>query len=340
METIVIKVDPNDPEEDKIKVAAEIIKKGGLVAFPTETVYGLGADALNEKAVRRIFEAKNRPADNPLIVHVSNVDEVYRIAEVNEVAEKLMKKFFPGPLTLVMKKKDIVPYATTGGLDTVAVRMPDHKVALKLIELSETVIAAPSANIAGRPSPTNANHVLEDFEGKIEAIIDAGETKIGLESTVVDTTTYPVTILRPGAVTPEMLGEVVDVKLFKGKPVVAKSPGMKYRHYAPKADLIVITGERSKVIDKIIQLTSDLKAKGLKVGVAASNKKFYENVADEIVEMGDNPEVIARRLFSILREFDKRDVDVIIAEGIEEKGIGLAIMNRLEKASGYRVYRV
>jgi L-threonylcarbamoyladenylate synthase len=235
-----------------------------------------------------------------------------------------------------MKKKDVVPYATTGGLESVAVRMPDHKVALKLIELAG-VIAAPSANIAGKPSPTNAKHVLDDLNGKIEAVIDAGEARIGLESTVVDTTTYPVTILRPGAVTPEMLKEIVDVRIYKGKPKVAKSPGMKYRHYAPKADLVVITGERQRVVEKIAQLVSDLEAKGLRVGIAVSNAKYYQGL--EVIEMGENAEEVAKKLFSVLREFDGRGMDVIIAEGVEEKGIGIAIMNRLEKAS-CRMYRV
>jgi L-threonylcarbamoyladenylate synthase len=339
MKTLIITTNPNKPEEDKLRLAAEIIKKGGLVAFPTETVYGLGADALNEKAVRRIFEAKKRPADNPLIVHISNIKDAYKIAEVSEIAEILMQEFFPGPLTLVMNKKDIVPYATTGGLENVAVRMPKHKVALKLIELAG-VVAAPSANLAGKPSPTNAKHVLEDFGGEIEAIIDAGEAEIGLESTVVDTTTYPVTILRPGAITPEMLSKVVKVRVHRGNATVAKSPGMKYRHYAPKADLIVITGERSRVVEKISRFSLDLRERGFRVGVAVSSSKYYKAIADVIVEMGEDAREIAKQLFSTLREFDKKGVDVIIAEGVEEKGIGIAIMNRLEKASGYRVYRV
>uniref|UniRef100_A0A7C4WBX5 Threonylcarbamoyl-AMP synthase n=1 Tax=Geoglobus ahangari TaxID=113653 RepID=A0A7C4WBX5_9EURY len=320
---LIIRVNKDNPETEKIKKAAEIIKKGGLVAFPTETVYGLGADALNARAVKRIFEVKGRPPDNPLIVHVSSVDDVYKIAKPNKIAKKLMEEFFPGPLTLVMEKKDIVPDITTANLKTIAVRMPDHKVALKLIELSETPIAAPSANKSGKPSPTRAEHVIEDFKDEIECVIDGGEVDIGLESTVVDTTTYPIEILRPGAITKEMLEEFFDVKVA-GESDVAKSPGMKYRHYAPEAETIVIKDRK-----KILELAKKLSKNGKIVGIAAMNPKEFKDFIT--FDLGRNYEEFAKNLFKALRELDKK-CNVIIVEGIEEKGIGLAIMNRLKKA--------
>jgi len=320
---LIIRVNKDNPETEKIRKAAEIIKKGGLVAFPTETVYGLGADALNAKAVKRIFTVKGRPSDNPLIVHVSSIDDVYRIAKPNKIAKKLMEKFFPGPLTLVMERKDIVPDVTTANLKTIAVRMPDHKVALKLIELSETPIAAPSANKSGKPSPTRAEHVIEDFKDEIECVIDGGEVNIGLESTVVDTTTYPIEILRPGSITKEVLEELFEVKIA-GKSDVAKSPGMKYRHYAPEAETIVIKDRK-----KIRELAEKLSKNGKIVGIAAMNPKEFKDFIT--FDLGSNYEEFAKNLFEALRELDRK-CDVIIVEGVEEKGIGLAIMNRLKKA--------
>lgn len=320
---IVIKSDPEKPSED-IRIAADIIKKGGLVAFPTETVYGLGADALNEEAVNKIFKAKGRPMDNPIIVHVCNFDQFYEIAEVNEIAEKLMKVFFPGPLTLVVKNKK-VPKVVTAGLDTVAVRMPNHKVTLKLIELSETPIAAPSANKSGRPSPTKAEHVLEDFKSEIDCVIDAGETKIGLESTVVDTTVYPVEILRPGAINKEEIEKYVEV--VDAKPSSApKSPGMKYRHYAPSCELIVLVGKSFE--ERAYELAKEFEKKGYRVSIAGMGVGY---------DLGRTLEDFAKNLFKALRELEKKS-DVIIMQGVEEKGLGKAIMNRLKKAG--KVYRI
>ncbi|AKG91500.1 translation factor SUA5 [Geoglobus ahangari] len=330
----VIRVAPERFRDEELEPAADIIRQGGLVAFPTETVYGLGADALNERVVRRIFEAKGRPSDNPLIVHVSSIEEVYRIAKPNRVAEKLMEEFFPGPLTLVMEKREAVPEVTTGGLRTVAVRMPKHRVALKLIELSGTPIAAPSANKSGKPSPTRAEHVMEDFESEIECVIDAGRTEVGLESTVVDTTVYPIEILRPGAITREMLEELFEVRVA-GKSDVARSPGMKYRHYSPEADTIVIVGEKRR--EEIKRLAHRLAGEGRTVGVAAMNGEEFESVAPHVYDLGASLEEFAERLFDALRTLD-RFCDVIVVEGVEQKGIGLAIMNRLSKAG--RVYRV
>ena len=331
---LMLKIDPRNPEERLLKRAAEIIKKGGLVAFPTETVYGLGVDALNSEAVRRIFEAKGRPPDNPLIVHISDFETAERLAYLTNTARKLMEKFFPGPLTLVLRKKDIVPEITTGGLETVAIRMPDHPVALKLIELSETPIAAPSANISGKPSPTKAEHVIEDFSGKIDCIVDGGETKLGLESTVVDARKEPIEILRPGALTAEELSEVVEV-VFSRKTDMP-SPGIKYKHYSTEADLIVIVGETKEIKAKMLELAEELGRKGLKVGIAARGIENFEGF--EAMDLGRSVEEIAKNLFSALRELDKRGVDVILVEGVEERGLGATIMDRL-RSSG-RIYRV
>ncbi|AIY89590.1 L-threonylcarbamoyladenylate synthase [Geoglobus acetivorans] len=328
----IIRISSEKFSEEELSYPAELIKAGNLVAFPTETVYGLGANALEGKAVRKIFAAKGRPSDNPLIVHVHEHEQIYELAKPNRVAEKLVEEFFPGPLTLVMRKKEVVPGETTGGLNTVAVRMPAHKVALKLIELSGVPIAAPSANKSGKPSPTRAEHVIEDFGNEIDCIIDAGKTRIGLESTVVDTTTYPLEILRPGAITREMLEEFFEVKVIK-KSDVARSPGMKYRHYSPEADVIVLVGDTAR--DEMRELAERLSRDGRKVGIAAMKADEFEGIAT--YNLGSTLREFAERLFDALRELD-RVCDVIIVEGVEEKGLGLAIMNRLSKAG--RVYRV
>ncbi len=322
----------------KIRIAARLILEGKLVAFPTETVYGLGADALNENAVRRIFEAKGRPADNPLIVHIADFKDLEKLArEIPEEARLLAEKFWPGPLTLVLPKREEVPAVTTGGLDTVAVRMPAHPIALALIRAS-TPIAAPSANISGKPSPTLAEHVVDDFYGKIEAIIDGGETKIGVESTVIDLSSERPTLLRPGGLPLEeierVIGEVEIHPAVRGKLVdVAKSPGMKYKHYSPNAQVIVVEGKRDNVRRKINELIAEYRGRGLRVGVMATEE--YE--ADEFFHLGRTEGEVARNLFKALRELDKRGVDVIIAEGVEERGLGFAVMNRLRKAAGYRI---
>jgi L-threonylcarbamoyladenylate synthase len=337
--TKIIRVNPDNPEEEKIVVAANIIRKGGLVAFPTETVYGLGANGLDGEAVRKIFVAKKRPMDNPLILHVSGVDMIEEIAEVNETARKLINEFFPGPLTLVMRKKDVVPPEVTAGLDTVAVRMPSHPVAIKLIEMSELPIAAPSANLAGKPSPTKAEHVIEDLYERVDVIIDGGATDIGVESTVVDTTVYPVEVLRPGGLEVERIQEVVDIRIFSKSVDTPKSPGMKYRHYAPDARLFVLTGKREEIVEKITQLAEDFSKKGFRVGIAVTDPTPYKKMDAVVKEMGTSAEEVARNLFDVLRELD-RHADIIIAEGIEERGIGLAVMNRLKKASDSRIFRV
>ena len=347
--TIVLKVNSENPEEDKIKAAAKIIRRGGLVAFPTETVYGLGADALNPKAVQRIFEAKNRPFDNPLIVHIADKREIYRLSdEIPEGIDKLMD-FWPGPLTLILKASRIVPRETTGGLDTVAIRMPNHKVALALIRESRVPIAAPSANLSGRPSPTTAMHVKQDLEGRIDMILDAGPTKIGVESTVLDLTSKPPQILRPGGLPFEELKRVLKEITIHPSAVADKnlqierapSPGMKHRHYSPKAQLILVEGDIDAVINKIQELVDRYDESGKKVGVLATDETRYHYRADVIKSLGSREDFacLAKNLFRLLREFDEEKVDVIIAEGVPLKNLGLAVMNRLRKASGFNIVK-
>lgn len=344
MKAEIIGVDVKDLEdlrslEEKLKKAARLIRKGGLVAFPTETVYGLGANALDREAVRRIFKVKERPMDNPLIVHVSDMKMAESVAEMNEVALRLARKFFPGPLTLVVQKKELIPPEVTAGLKTVAIRMPCHAVALKLIELAEVPIAAPSANLAGKPSPTKAEHVIEDLGERIDLIIDGGETNIGVESTVIDTTVHPLEVLRPGGLPLEKIRELADVREVDGfKEVTApKSPGMKYRHYAPNAELMVFYGKKDDVRRRIEEKCLELSKKGFKVGILAMDSEAYSGLEAEVVEIGTSVEEAAKNLFSALRELD-RTADVIIAEGVEEKGLGWAVMNRLKKAGKF--YRV
>ena len=328
-------------DERKIKVAARLILEGKLVAFPTETVYGLGADALNEEAVRRIFEAKGRPADNPLIVHIADFNDLKKLArEVPREAKLLAERFWPGPLTIVLPKRDEVPLVTTGGLDTVAVRMPAHEIALALIRAS-TPVAAPSANISGKPSPTLAEHVVDDFYGRIEVIIDGGPTKVGVESTVIDLSSERPTLLRPGGLPLEeieaVIGPVEIHPAVKGKNAdLARAPGMKYKHYSPNAQVLVVEGPKEMVREKIRELVREYRSKGYRVGVMATE----EFEADEFYHLGRTVEDVAKNLFKALRELDRRGVDVIIAEGVEERGLGLAVMNRLRKAAGYRVVRV
>jgi len=305
---------------NQIKEAAQILKKGGIVAFPTETVYGLGA-ILNKKAVDKIFIAKGRPTDNPMIVHIANKKDIYKLACVSDkkIVNKLIKKFWPGPLTIVLKKKGIVPDNVTAGLDSIAIRMPKNKIALALIKRAGP-IAAPSANLSGKPSTTSAKHVIHDMSGRIDAIIDGGRTKIGVESTVIDITKKPAVLLRPGGITFEELKKIIDIKIHPSlikKSSVKKpsSPGMKYRHYAPNAKLILVMN--NKKMAEIIK-----KYKG-KVGILSFRRKYNKNT--KIANCRD--------LFKILREFDNEGFNVIISESIPEKGIGLAIMNRLKKAS-------
>jgi len=350
MKTLLLKVNPEKPDLTKIQSAAEIIQKGGIVAFPTETVYGVGADALNPAAVLALFAAKKRPLDNPPIVHVADPKEVYRLVEeVPAKAQILMEKFWPGPLTIIFKSSKIVPKVTVANLDTVAIRMPIHKVALELIKLSRCPIAAPSANLSGKPSPTTAQHVYEDLNGRIDAIIDGGATNIGVESTVVDLSVDPPLLLRPGGTPFEALKNVLcDMKLHvfvEAEQELTlqefRSPGMKHKHYAPKAEVILIEGNVLAVINKVRELSESFKNKGQKVGILATDETQTAYKADVIKSLGSrsNLAIVARNLFRLLREVDAENIDIIIAEGVSSEGLGLAVMNRLRKASGYHIIK-
>ena len=349
--TLVLTVDAQNPEMDKIRKAVGFIKRGGLVAFPTETVYGLGADALNAAAIRSLFEAKRRPLDNPPIVHVYDVKDVYRLAKTVPVkAESLMRNFWPGPLTLIFERSPLVPSVTVAGLNTIAVRMPRHDVALALIRESGCPIAAPSANLAGKPSPTLAKHVLEDLDGRIDAVLDAGPTHIGVESTVLDLTVDPPQILRPGGTSFEallkLLGQVELNPVATANKILtvekARSPGMKHKHYAPKAEVVVVEGDVEAVVDRVNELVERYKADGKRVGVLATNETVQSYSADAVKSLGSRLVLadVARNLFRLLREFDAENVDVIIAEGVSTEDLGLAIMNRLRKAAGYNIVKV
>ncbi|MFA4884299.1 MAG: L-threonylcarbamoyladenylate synthase [Desulfotomaculaceae bacterium] len=342
--TLYMKVDPVHPEQKAIEEAALILRRGGLVAFPTETVYGLGANALDGQAVARIFKAKGRPSDNPIIVHVAGREQVSALIESLPVtAEMLMDAYWPGPLTLVLPVGEMVPQEVTAGLRTVAVRMPDHPVALALIRAAGVPVAAPSANMSGRPSPTSAKHVLEDLNGRIEAVLDGGPAGVGVESTVLDMTSKVPVILRPGGITPEdlrdVLGEVdVDPAAAAGfsKVETPRSPGMKYVHYAPLAPLRLVIGKPEAAALKIKELAGKEKARGRKVGILSFSKNDDFSHYGEVVIAGcrEKPETVAAGLYSALRRFNDLGVDIIFAEGLEELGVGLAVMNRLKKAAG------
>lgn len=354
MNTEIVKIqsqeEPFSPEEEEaLRQAGELIRKGGLVAFPTETVYGLGGDGLNRESSRKIYAAKGRPMDNPLIIHICRMEDVaFLVKEFPETARKAADAFWPGPLTMILPKSDHVPYETTGGLDTVAVRFPSHPVARKLIGYGGGYVAAPSANLSGRPSPTAAKYVIEDMEGRIDMILDGGEDDIGLESTVVDMTAAPPRILRPGFVTREMLekvlGEIdIDVTIIDpGSSQAPKAPGMKYRHYAPKGELTIVEGPPEQVVNYMNRAVAADKAAGERTGIIATSGLLKEYHADVVKCAGgrDEEEVIARRLFAILREFDNEGVTRIYSESFENQGLGQAIMNRLLKAAGHRIVRL
>ncbi|MGC8600074.1 MAG: L-threonylcarbamoyladenylate synthase [Nitrososphaeria archaeon] len=336
--TIIIKADPINFKTEDIFPAGDAIKKGGTVAFPTETVYGLGADAFNGPSCLKIFQIKKRQPDNPLIVHINSFEQLYSVAE-KIVMEDILKKIWPGPLTVILKKNKRVPNEVTAGLDTVAVRMPAHPIALKLIEISETPIAAPSANISGKPSPTNGSTVIEELNGKVDVIIDAGETFFGVESTIVDITRNPPVLLRPGPFTIEELRSVFTT--IKVPPEVSGlhdfekplAPGMKYKHYAPEKDLYLLLDNSSlpEIVRKI--------DKRVAVLVTEENYEKIKNLASKnvtfiILGTEYNLYTVARNLFESLRKIDKLDVEFAIIQSFKEEGIGLAIMNRIRKASG------
>lgn len=347
MDTKIIKITEDSIDDSLLMEAAKVLREGGLVAFPTETVYGLGANALNEEAAKKIYEAKGRPSDNPLIAHIAEFSALNGlVAEVPESGKKLMEAFWPGPLTIIFKKSGAVPYGTTGGLDTVAVRMPAHPVAARLIRLAGVPVAAPSANTSGRPSPTTAGHVAEDMMGRIDMIVDGGEVGIGVESTIVDVSEEIPTVLRPGAVTLEMLSGVIgEVRMDQAvaepmkEGVRPKAPGMKYRHYAPKANLSLVEGTVEDMVEAIRRLASDAQARGKRVGIICTEetKPLYPDGLLRSVGTRQEPDSIAHNLYAVLREFDGLDVDTIYSEAFSSDRLGQAVMNRLTKAAGYHI---
>ena len=340
---------------DAIARGGEILKNGGLVAFPTETVYGLGGNALDPKASMKIYAAKGRPSDNPLIIHIADIRDLDKIVtEVPEKARILAEKYWPGPLTMILPKADIVPKETTGGLDSVAVRFPSDRIAQELILAAGGYVAAPSANTSGRPSPTTAGHVAEDLGDAIDMIIDGGMVGMGLESTIIDVTVNPPMILRPGFITYEMVKEIVpdateDRTIFTKptKEFKPKAPGMKYRHYAPSADYTIYKGDEVKVAEKIIELANEKADEGKITGIITADQHLHMyqgrlNKSIKVVSLGDleKPETVANHLFKALRDFDKVDTEFIFGEAFSEKNVGQAIMNRLTKAAGYNIIDV
>jgi len=341
MQTKILKVNPKNPNLGQIRQAAKTIRSGRLVAFPTETVYGLGVNALDAKAVKKIFVAKGRPSDNPLIIHISDIADLGILSDhIPSTAFELIDRFWPGPLTLVLKKSKIVPKIATGGLGTVAIRMPSSKIAQALIAESGTPIAAPSANVAGRPSPTIAQHVIDDLSGKISMIIDGGPAKIGIESTVIDLSRKTPILLRPGGITLEqlqkVLGKIAIHPIIYGKKTKSahRSPGMKYRHYSPKAKIILVQGPISKANKKILQLVKSYKKQGLHVGILST-----KNIESDFTIVQKSQDRMAANLFKSFREFDAKEIDIVLAHEISQKGLGLGIMNRLGKAA-YKKIRV
>lgn len=346
MNTKVVRIDEQHIDDARIREAGEIIKAGGLVAFPTETVYGLGGDALNPASSQKIYEAKGRPSDNPLIVHIASMDALPAIVRnVPERAKKLAAAFWPGPLTMILEKSDTVPKETTGGLDTVAVRMPSHPTAMAFIRAAGGYVAAPSANRSGRPSPTVAGYVAEDMDGRIEMILDGGDVELGLESTIVDLTVEPAVILRPGFVTKEALAGVLgqieqDATLFSDESGQApKAPGMKYRHYAPKGELVIVRGSAEAVTAYINTGLAEGRRNNKKTGVIATDETINSYEADVPRSVGKRTDVnaVARGLYRILREFDDEGVELIYSESFDGGGISQAVMNRLLKAAGHRI---
>ena len=344
METKIIHITKENIEATA-KEAADVWAQGGLVAFPTETVYGLGGNGLNKEASKKIYAAKGRPSDNPLILHIADMEQFYPLIKTDNEkiiarAEALADVFWPGPLTMILPKADNIPYETTGGLDTVAIRMPSHLVARALLQECKMPIAAPSANLSGRPSPTSASHVIEDMNGRIEMIIDGGDVGIGVESTIIDLTGEVPMLLRPGFVTPEMLQKVLgavetDAAVYRqvGKDVHPKAPGMKYRHYAPKADLKIVEGPMEQVISYI----NEQAEKG-RTGIICTEETRSRYPKGDIKCVGTRKDElsIASHLFAVLREFDEDGVEQIYSESFKAPGLGEAIMNRLLKAAGHQ----
>ena len=349
MDTKVVFMDEAHMDTRALEEAGRLIKQGELVAFPTETVYGLGGDALQADSARKIYAAKGRPSDNPLIIHISRWEDIYHICrDIPEAAKKLADAFWPGPLTMVLKKQEVVPKETTGGLDTVAVRLPSHPVARAFIEAAGGYVAAPSANVSGRPSPTLAKYVLEDMDGKIPLIIDGGAVGIGVESTIVDLTEDTPVILRPGYITHDMLKEVLgavseDATMMESLQNVApKAPGMKYRHYAPKGSLTIVAGPTDKVVAYINDACEAAKLAGKRTGVLCTSETAARYQADCVKCVGTRADegTVAHSLYQMLRECDDEGLEVLYAESFPTEGIGQAIMNRLLKAAGHQIIQL
>ena len=349
MRAEVVAMDGEHLNEEAIKKAGQILKDGGLVAFPTETVYGLGGNALDPRASMKIYAAKGRPSDNPLIVHIAELEKLKEITtKIPEGARILAEKYWPGPLTMILPKADIVPKETTGGLDSVAVRFPSDVIAQELIRAAGGFVAAPSANTSGRPSPTLAQHVEEDLGDAIDMILDGGQVGIGLESTIVDFTEEIPVVLRPGYISLEMLQETLgEVRMDKGLLITAnsvhpKAPGMKYRHYAPQADLAIVEGPTEKVISYINQMTEEASKKGLRIGIIAADETAarYKNGIVRSIGSREEEETIAHHLYEVLRDFDGDGVSAIYSEAFYTPKMGQAIMNRLLKAAGHKIIYV
>lgn len=346
MQTIISKIDSNNIDRNELKKHSELLKNGETVIFPTETVYGLGANALDEKAVKKIYEAKGRPSDNPLIVHIHNKDLIYGLAkDINEKALKIIENFWPGPLTIILKKNDKVPSVTTGGLDSIALRMPNNKIALELLKECNLPISAPSANISGKPSPTKGEHVVSSMNGRVSGIIVGDDCDYGLESTVVDFTDEIPMILRPGSITKKDLENVIgkveiDPSLLNHEDnKKAKAPGMKYKHYSPDADVFIVSGKDDDVIEKINSLIDENEKNGLKSGVICleKNKKKYKG---KVISLGENFKEVGRNLFNSLITMDNEKINVVYSEEFLDDEVGMAIMNRLLKSSGYKVIKL
>jgi len=349
MNTKVVIVDENNIDKSAINEAGLILREGGLVAFPTETVYGLGANALNGDAVKKIFTAKGRPQDNPLIVHIADFNIESLVKNIPEVALQLMRKFWPGPLTIILEKSDLIPGETSANLPSVGIRMPSNIIARELIKASGVPIAAPSANISGRPSPTEASRCVEDLQGKVNYILGGGSCAVGLESTIIDCTVNPPCVLRPGGITLAMLKEVepsiyMDPAIMM-KPeadIKPKAPGMKYRHYAPKAPMKIIKGDLKKTIAKINEIVQNYIDENKKVGILATDESKDSYPNGLVISLGSRKfmESIGKNLFEALREFDDAAVDIILSEAFEEEELGTAIMNRLKKSAGFNIVEV
>ncbi len=344
MKTLIKEIDINKPDQDLISLFATMLADGKTVIFPTETVYGLGANALDEDAATKIYQAKGRPSDNPLLVHVADKEDVYDLVEnIDDRAKLLMDKFWPGPLTIVFKKKAIIPDRTSGGLDTVAIRMPSDQVARDLIRQAGVPIAAPSANISGRPSPTKPEHIIRDMDGRVDGILVGGPCDYGVESTIIDLSEDLAMVLRPGSITLEMLGEVLgrvdlDPSLKnKDDNIRAKAPGMKYKHYSPQAQVYIVKADDLEgFAERVDSLCEDNAKKGLKMGVMTMNYDQHSYQA-KVFDLGGSDTEVAKNLFDSLISLDRESIDIAYVPYFEERGIGVAIMNRLKKAAAYRI---